>query len=75
MEVHNPNAKASYYEKDRPSSTEFKINGEKKRGDQWFTENIPDELNRLGEEGWELIKIGKANTEGYSVMYTFKRPL
>ena len=59
----------------RPDSTAFKINGEVQQGNQWLVENIPDELNKLGEEGWQLIKIGKANTFKWSVMYTFKRPL
>jgi len=59
----------------KPNSTKFKINGEVQSGNQWLVENIHDELNKLGEEGWELIKIGKANSHNYSVMYTFKRPL
>ena len=59
-----------------PDTATFKINGgERQRGDQWLADNIPDELNKLGEEGGELIKIGKANTLHWSVMYTFKRPL
>ena len=76
VEVANPDPQMGHYDEKKPDSTVFKINGvEQQRGDQWLADNIPDELNKLGEEGWQLIKIGKANTFQWSVMYTFKRPL
>ena len=74
VEVQNPDPKPDY-EGNLRDYTIFKINGKQQRGDQWLADNIPDELNKLGEEGWELIKIGRANSGGWSVMYTFRRPL
>ena len=44
-------------------------------GEQWLAGNIHVELNKLGKEGWELIKIGKGNSAYYDVMYTFKKLL
>ena len=45
------------------------------KGMEWLADNIHVELKKLGKEGWELIKIGKGNSESYSLMYTFKRQL
>ena len=72
VEVHNPSA--TEYNGD-PRPTPYKINGEPMKGMEWLADNIHVELNKLGKEGWELIKIGKGNSLHYNLMYTFKRPL
>jgi hypothetical protein len=65
VEIRDPNSE----------STIFIINGgERQYGDQWYAANIPYQLNKLGQEGWELINIGKGNLT-YHAMYTFKRPI
>ena len=72
VEVMNPNSKTEYGD---PAPTPYKINGEQMKGMEWIADNIHVELNKLGKEGWELIKIGRGNSESHSLMYTFKRQL
>ena len=72
VEVKNPNSKEDNGD---PGPTPYKINGKQMKGMEWLADNIHVELNKLGKEGWELIKIGKGNSEWYTLMYTFKRQL
>ena len=74
VEVTNP-TQHKYGDPSQPRPTPYKINGEQMKGMEWIADNIHVELNKLGKEGWELIKIGRGNSENHSLMYTFKRQL
>ena len=73
VEIDSTNENVGQY--DRRPPNKFKINGVVSHGEQWLAGNIHVELNKLGKEGWELIKIGKGNSAYYDVMYTFKKLL
>jgi hypothetical protein len=42
-------------------------------GDPATFKNLPINLNKLGEEGWELVAVGPSKDGGIS-QYVFKRP-
>ena len=76
VEIVSPNPRGHPEGDGTRPEARWRVNGgAMKSGDQWYAENIPGELNKLGLEGWELIKIGRGNFNHTAVMYTFKRPM